>query len=572
MSTIIEIKNSPNATPDVCRALANCPDGSTLVFPEGEYHFHPEGAFEKHYYISNNRHGLKRVAFPIIGKKNISIDGRGARFIFHGEIIPVVVEESEKTVLRNFSVDWERPFYSQGTITKADASGVTLEIDRAQYPYHFEDGEMIFEGEGWARSFSEGVFEIDPSTGGPAYLSGDAMGLGITKDLNAEEAGASAIRLNKAFPHLPTIGNILLLRHYRRSSPGIHLKLSNNTLIENVTIHHAGGMGVIGQFCENITVRSFTVSPSVGRFFSVTVDATHFVNCRGLISLEDCRFEGQLDDASNIHGINTRIQSVLDEYSLITELVHHEQHGVEIGFPGDRMTFSNNQTLLAYTENTINAIEQIDERTSKITFKNKLPDKISPGHVLENMSWAADVHISGCTARNNRARSLLISTPGKVVIENNRMESSGSAIKISGDANFWFEAGAVRDVLIRNNEFGDCCFGPELWGRTVIDIDPEIPAPRDNPECFHRNIRIENNRFFTFDTGILFARSVEGITFAGNTIRRTDSYPMLRRTATLLTLEACRDVVLHDNHIEPSIEEELIGSPEGAGKLGNLVH
>ena len=122
----------------------------------------------------------------------------------------------------------------------------------------------------------------------------------------------------------------------------------------------------------------------------------------------------------------------------------------------------------------------------------------------------------------------------------------------------------MRDVLIRNNEFGDCCFGPELWGRTVIDIDPEIPAPLDNPECFHRNIRIENNRFSTFDTGILFARSVEGITFVGNTIRRTDSYPMLHRTAALLTLEACRDVMLHDNHIEPPIEEELIGSPGGA--------
>ncbi len=557
MKEILIKKTVNDMVPAVFEALESCAEEAVIKFLEGEYHFYPESAFEKYYYISNNRHGLKRVAFPIIGKKNITIDGGGSRFIFHGEIVPFVVENSEHITLKNFSVDWDRPFYSEGIITAADETGVTLEVDRQRYPYHFENGQMIFEGEGWARSFSEGVFEIDPVIGGPAYLSGDAMGLGITKDLGVEEAADGVIRFNKKFPRVPKVGNILLLRHYRRCCPGIHLKHSKDTQFENITLHHAGGMGVIGQFCENVTLRNCRVTPSAGRHFSVTVDATHFVNCRGLIRLENCLFEGQLDDPCNVHGINTRIKEIINRRKVITELVHHEQHGVEIGFPGDRIHFSDNETLLSYAGNTIEKTNRLDAQYLQITFTEDLPPELCAGHVMENMSWTPDLHIIGCTCRNNRARGYLISTPGKVVVENNRIESSGAGIKISGDANYWFESGAVRDVLIRNNEFGDCCYGPKQWGRAVIDIDPEISNSWKKPECFHRNIRIENNRFFTFDVGILYARSVDGVAFSGNKIRRTESYPMTRRMGELLTFEACRNIRVRDNDVDASINEKL---------------
>ena len=527
-------------------ALLSCADGKTIHFEPGEYHFHPEGLFEKYYYISNNRHGLKRVAFPIIGKKNITIDGSGSCFIFHGEIMPFVVEDSENVVLKNFTVDWERPFYSQGTVLEADASGVLLEIDRALYPYRVEGDEIIFEGEGWENGFTEGVFEFDVKTRAPAYRSGDSMGLGFPDRIRVEAIDDGLVRLAENFPRLPKVGNAVVLRHYRRHSPGIHLLRSTDLLLEDVVLHHAGGIGIIAQFCENVTVRKCNVTPSGDRLFSVTVDATHFVNCRGDIRLEDCLFEGQLDDPSNVHGINTRISEVLDEYSLITEHVHHEQHGVEIAFPGDRLRFADNESLLPVAGNEVAAVERIDERLSKVVVVDPLPEGIVPGHVLENMSWTPNLHISGCTARNNRARGFLISTPGRVVVENNRIESSGAGIKISGDANHWFESGAVRDVLIRNNEFGDCCYGSPIWGRAVIDIDPEIENPLQNHACFHSNIRIENNRFFTFDTGILFARSVDGLVFRGNTIRRTDTYPSSGRMKEAFTIEACQNVEIEE--------------------------
>lgn len=555
----IILEKSDDMTPVIFQALENCTDDAVIRLPQGEYHFYPDEAFEKYYFISNNRHGLKRIAFPIIGKKNLTFDGGGSRLVFHGEIVPFVIEGSSHVTLMNFSIDWKRPFYSQGIISAVDDGGVEVEIDRETYPYHFEDGQILFDGEGWSHPFNEGVFEVDIKTGGPAYLSGDNFGFMDRPPLHVSPAGENRIRFNNRFPHRPTLGNILLLRHYPRLCPGIHIKQSGEVLIERVELNHCGGMGIIAQFSENIHLNQFTVRPTPGtdRLFSVTVDAAHFVNCRGLIRIEDSFFSNQMDDPANVHGINTRIKERRDATSVIAELVHAEQRGVEIAFPGDTMGFAHNNDLLTYATGTIRAIEPIDARYSRLVFTEKLPDALRPGDVIDNHSWTADVHISECTSCNNRARGYLISTPGKVLIENNRIASAGAGIKIGGDANYWFESGAVRDVTIRNNVFGDCCYGVAPWGRAVIEIDPEISNPWNNAACFHRNIRIENNVFRTFDPGILYARSVDGIVFSGNTIEPTRTYPEIGRMDAQITLDACRNAEVCNNQTtgrQPSIE------------------
>ncbi len=533
--------------------LESCPDGSQiqLRFPEKQVHLNAQNVpyVEKYYYISNNTHGLKRVAFPIIRKKNISIDGGGAELIFDGELVPFVVEDSENISLKNFSIDWKRPFYSEGTVVAADETGVTLDIDRCTYPYRVEGERIIFEGYDWEYSLTHGVFAIDEKTHAPAFRSGDSMGLGFPEHIKVKEIGPNRIQLAESFPNLPRIGNVVVLRHSNRNIPAICFFGCKDIELDDVIIYHAGAMGVIAQFCEDLTLRRVQVTPSGNRHFSAAVDATHFVNCRGHILIDSCLFEGQLDDPANIHGINSRVAEVLDTHRVLIELVHHEQHGVEIGFPGDSMHIVDNQTLLAYDKNTVVDVERRNERYSVVRFEKPLPDQLVPGHVLENMSWVPDLTVKKCVARNNRARGFLISTPGKVLIENNKIESSGAAIKISGDANYWFESGAVRNVTIRNNDFGDCCYGVPAWGKAVIDIDPEIENPENNPACFHSNIKILDNRFTTFDEAILFARSVDGLVFKGNSIEPSFNYPKSSNASKAITLESCQRVEIEEANI-----------------------
>ncbi len=143
------------------------------------------------------------------------------------------------------------------------------------------------------------------------------------------------------------------------------------------------------------------------------------------------------------------------------------------------------------------------------------------GDALENLTWSPEVTIRGCHFASNRARGVLISTPGRVLVESNRFESSGSAILIAGDANYWHESGAVTEVTIRGNVFeAPCLTSMYQFCEGIISICPEIPK-LDPAFPFHRNIRIEDNEFHPFDFPVLYAKSTAGLTFSNNRLIRS---------------------------------------------------
>lgn len=78
-----------------------------------------------------------------------------------------------------------------------------------------------------------------------------------------------------------TVGNIMTFGAGTRNYPGFVISDSKDVQLKNITIHHTGGMGVVGQRSHNISLDSCTVSPSEGRIISCTADATHFTNCTG---------------------------------------------------------------------------------------------------------------------------------------------------------------------------------------------------------------------------------------------------------------------------------------------------
>ncbi len=141
------------------------------------------------------------------------------------------------------------------------------------------------------------------------------------------------------------------------------------------------------------------------------------------------------------------------------------------------------------------------------------------------------------------------STLGKVLVENISFESSGSAILIAGDANYWYESGGVKDVTIWNNEFRYPCMSSEYqFCEGIISIFPEIPEV-DVKYPFHRNKTIESNHFKPFDYPILFAKSVQCIEFANNTITRNNMIEPFHPKKAGLTFIVCQDIIVENNNI-----------------------
>ena len=80
-------------------------DKVTLLFPKGQYDFHPENGREMYRAVANHDNGLKRFAFPLFDCENITIDGGGSLFMFHGRMVPVTIERGKSITLKHFSID-----------------------------------------------------------------------------------------------------------------------------------------------------------------------------------------------------------------------------------------------------------------------------------------------------------------------------------------------------------------------------------------------------------------------------------------------------------------------------------
>jgi len=207
-----------------------------------------------------------------------------------------------------------------------------------------------------------------------------------------------------------------------------------------------------------------------------------------------------------------------------------------------------------FAEGTVKAFKPISETEFEVMLARPAPAALEEGDALENLTWSPDVEIRGCTFGSCRARGLLVTTPGKVVIEDNVFESSGSAILISGDANGWYESGAVRDVLIRGNTFkAPCLTNRYQFCEGVISILPIIPKPEAAPKPFHRNVRIENNVFHAFDYPVLYAKSVGGLAFTGNKIIRSRQYEPYHHRKHMLSFEYCRGITVSGNRLEGDV-------------------
>lgn len=543
-----------DSTPALRDALARCRESgaSRLVFAPGTYHFHPDRATETYLFVSNNDEGLKHIAFPLFDLTDFEVDGGGATFVFHGLILPFVALRSTRITLRNFSIDWSRSFHSEADVIDATSDHVDIRIPEA-FPYRVDHGQLRFVHENGRLTRIRNILEFDSARRETAFQVFDNYGIGDR--CRAETLATGLVRLHATFnTPLPRPGNRLVLTSEGRHCPGITLDACTDVQLIDVTLHHAGGMGVIAQHCRNITLERTCVTPPPdgGRMISTAADATHFVNCAGLIALIDCRFEQQMDDPVNVHGIYARISARPADCTVEIELKHYQQFGIDLARVGERIEFIDGRTLLTTHTATVTGVERLNRRFSRLTLDRPLPETVRIGDAVGNLDWNADLTIRSTTSRANRARGFLISTAGKVLIEDNVFHTPGAAILVAGDANHWFESGAVRDLVIRRNRFENCNYG--VWGRAAIDINPEIETAQRAGVRYHHNITIEDNTFIAFDRRILRGHCVDGIRVCRNRIEFSTTYPARNPEAPAFDLTECSGVEISGNLLSPQFE------------------
>lgn len=541
-----------------------------LVFEAGEYDFYPDSANVREYYISNHdQSNPKLVAFALEGMKNFTIqgstDGTATEFIMNGRMLPVAMVDCENCTLSSVVVDTRVPQITQVEVIENDIENGYITYRVAPWAnYRIVDGRLVTYGSNWEFTPSAGI-AFDGKTGRLVYRTSD-IGVGV---YNVQEVESGVIRAPWRDARLAP-GTRIAMRSYYRPTPGILLSKCKDTHLTNINVHYAEGMGLLAQNCENVQLECFKVVPREGsdRYFTTQADATHFSGCKGIIKSNNGVYSGMMDDAINVHGTYLRVVQRIADNVIVGRYMHPQAYGFYWGGEGDAVQFVRSSTMEVCTPNVVEKIEPYDKagiagaKEFKITLRDKVADDIACGdYGIENLEWTPEVLFCGNTIRNNRARGALFSTPKDVLVENNLFDhTSGTAILLCGDCNGWFETGACRNVLIRNNRFVNALTNMFQFTDGIISIYPEIPNLGAQQKYFHggngTGVVIEDNVFETFDAPIVYAKSLDGLVFRGNKIIQNNDYEPFHWNRHRFLLDRVVNVTIEGNDFSTGFDSE----------------
>jgi hypothetical protein len=267
-------------------------------------------------------------------------------------------------------------------------------------------------------------------------------------------------------------------------------------------------MGFVSQFTENITYSRLRVAPPKGTLRTCPAwgDIFQFSNCKGAVLIEDCVESGMQDDAVNCHGTHLRIVDKPADNELKLRYMHGQSYGFQPYVAGDEIAVIDRNKLRELPGNPrrkVTACRQLDKSGKDwlVTLDGPAP-AFGKDDVVDNITWHPDLTLRRNKVDMDPVRGYLITTRGKVLVEDNVIQSAMPGILVEDDARGWYESTCIRDLTIRKNRFIGC----------GIEINPQTTS-NDPKEPVHENIRIENN---TFEGGGISAKGTRNLVISGN--------------------------------------------------------
>lgn len=487
----------------------NISDGETVVLEKNKvYDVREDDSFHKEgYYCSNtakrheNPNGYRNAAIFLKNKKNIIIDGNGATLIVHGKMTPMLFDACENVTVRNLCVDYACPTMSEFIVVSADGESCVIRIN-PECLFRIEGNEIIWHGE---QSLSGKPYWEDSCHGNRRHIKILDRKIGQCRDFKRsdmyfkkiERIDETTLRL---YPENPEAdfkeGCVFQTRNIVRDQTGSLFQRCRNLVFEDMRIKFMHGLGIVSQFCENVTFRNCDLTPGSGRTVASTADFFQFSGCKGKLIIENCKAWGAHDDYINVHGTHLRIvETNDDESSMVVRFMHDETWGMQAFEIGDELEFIKWDTLIPYAKTTVSVYEKINDTDIKLIVSGRLPQIEVGKDVVENATWTPDLKVSGCDFGVTAGRGILCTTRGEVVIENNRFSNlRGPALLIEDDCNFWFESGYTRKIIFRNNTVSGCDYGKTWQGAHVIRYTPKV-MDENSQEFVHGKLVLCGNRF-----------------------------------------------------------------------------
>lgn len=513
------LPDGSDSRPGVQKAAARLPraGGATLHFPPGVYTF---------------SEGLT-PAIDISNIENFFLDAVGCTFLFNNSSIPIALTKCANARLSGFTIDWQRPPFTQAEVVAIDPMSADVRTD----PGFPVDGSESFNALG---TYDRAIGQM--AVGGiDAYHVVD----------RAELVGDQLLRLtfNRRLPLRR--GDTVVLRH---NVPGyahaIILRECDGVRIDFVNVYASCSMALVGDRCRDVKIQRFEVKrkPGSSRLLSTNADAVHMANCSGVVGINDCLLAGMGDDCINVHAQFLKLARLSDSRTAIVENKAETPFGNDdLPRAGDRFILSRANSLEPLGEAVVVGAEA--GAREAVHFATDLPRDFRPGDLLCDATNIAALTVSRCRFPGNRARGVL--GHSDVVIENCQFShQSESAVLLTPDE-FWMECGSAARVKINNNEFNDV-LRLRRPKEGAITIDAVINANNQvlrSAAHVNRDIVIEGNTIADAAGSAIAANAVDGLTIENNRIERC--------TGLALAMGAVWRVTVRGNRCTPAAQVSI---------------
>ncbi len=494
---------------ELSKLFLNVNDGDNVVLEKDKtYHVRQDDSVElTGYFCSNtakkyeNPDGLRRVAIYLKDKNNITVDGNGATVLVHGKMTPFLFDRCQNITVKNLTVDYACPTMAEFTVISNNDGVCVIKIN-SECLFRIEDNQLIWQGEAdsngnpyWEDSYignRRHIKVFNPTTGTTCDFRRDDL-----EFKKIEQLDDTTLRVhlkNKSAPFKE--GCIFQTRNIVRDQTGSLFQRSKNLYFENLRIKFMHGLGMVSQFCENVTYKNCDLTPAEGRTIASTADFFQFSGCKGNLIIDGCNALGAQDDYVNVHGTHLRIVEKNDEkMSLVVRFMHNESWGFQAFEKGDELEFIKWNTLIPYGNTTVADFEKLNDTDIKLWLDRPIPDIELDKDVVENATWTPNLYVRNCNFGPTSGRGILCTTKGEVIIENNTFCNLwGPALLIEDDCNFWFESGYTKEIVFRNNRVTGCDFGATWESSPVIRYTPKIM--NESSQAFvHGKLTLTGNIF-----------------------------------------------------------------------------
>ena len=422
--------------------------GATLVFEKRTYRL--------------GMHGDGGGQISLTNVDGLTIEGNGSTLLLHPHNGIFDVRDCRNVVIRGFVIDFDPLPFTQGTILAVDAVAGSFDLEiHDGYPFPPPDALVKkLRGAGGWRWGSV----IDPTA---RHRRWDVSDHFYIESVNALAGQPRTVRIKVTEPYAGRLAPVragdrfflplqLVGEGVRAFGSNILITRSAECTIENVTIHTARS-GMVYTLIRNegrITLRNNRIAfaPGSTRICTTWKDGVHCKDNRVGPLIENCYFEGMLDDSINI-GANT---------AMAVEVISPTEFrlkGPDFG-PGDKvMVFDpNGGSILAETrvatvrsEKGRRVIVLADPVEGVVTGRKRRHVDIKSTHFY-NMSYASNRFVvRDCTFGPQRRHAILVRSSDGIIEGNVVDRVGGAAVSMGNEMGSFYEGPFPRNNIIRHN-------------------------------------------------------------------------------------------------------------------------